>query len=80
MPPERLVFDRSLYSPEAVDNAIQIFAEHAKITVERRGDEIITEIDAVEGYDPALVANTFGNHVLNETIALRQHAALSEDS
>jgi len=78
--PERLVFDKSLYLPEAVDSAVALFAEHAKIAVHRDGDEIVAEIEAVEGYDPALVANTFGNHVLNETIARRQQAALSEDT
>jgi hypothetical protein len=78
--PERLVFDRTLYSPEAVDSAVALFAEHAKIAVRLDGDDIIAEIEAVPGYDPALVAHTFGNHVLNETIARRQQAALSEDA
>jgi len=77
--PERLVFDRSLYSPEAIDSAVALFAEHAKIVVRPDGGGMVAEIEAVEGYDPGLVAHTFGNHVLNETIARRQQAALAGD-
>jgi len=73
--PERIVFDRSLYSPAAIESAAALFAEHAKIDIQPQDEGIVAEIEAVEGYDPALVAHTFGNHVLHDTIAGRHHAA-----
>lgn len=77
---ERLIFERSLYSPEAVESAAALFSEHAKIEVKSENDGIVTEIEAAAGYEPALIVNSFANHVLHDTITRRRQAAPEEDA
>ncbi len=76
----QVIFERSLYSPDAIESATALFAEHAKIEVTPENERIVAEIEAAEGYEPALIAHAFGNHVLHETITRRRQAALAEDA
>lgn len=76
---ERVAFERSLYSPASVERAAATFADYAKIALQQGEGEIVAEIEAAEGYDSALVVNTFANHVLHDTIAQRRQTALDED-
>ena len=75
---ERIIFDRSLYLPEAVEAAAAAYAEHARIEVTPTGEAVVAAISDVVEHDPSLVANAFCNHVLHETIARRRQAAMEE--
>jgi hypothetical protein len=70
---ERISFDRSLYLPEAVEVAAAAYAEHAHIEVTPAADAVVAVISPLAGYDSALVANAFCNHVLHETIVRKRH-------
>lgn len=66
---ESLKFARSLYAPEAVDEAVAAFSELAKLTVQRHDSE--TEI-VVSDPDPEVadvLLDEIANHVLYQTIA-----------
>ena len=70
---ERIVFDRSLYLPEAVDAAAEAYGELARIEVSAAGDAVAVVISDVVDHEEAVVARAFANHVLHETITrLRQ--------
>jgi hypothetical protein len=75
---ERIVFDRSLYLPEAVTAAASAYADHARIEVSAGDNETTAEIGDTGDYDSTTIARAFANHVLHETIARRQQAALDE--
>lgn len=76
---ERITFDRSLYLPEAVEAAAQVYADYAAIAIEAGGDAVVAVISESAEHDLAEVAHAFANHVLYETIARRRQAALDED-
>ena len=75
---ERIVFDRSLYLPDAVEAAATAYAEHARIEVTAEGDSTVALISDVVDHDAQVVSNAFCNHVLHETIARRREAAIQE--
>jgi hypothetical protein len=75
---ERVLLDRSLYLPEAVDAAVAAYAEFAKIEVTPTAEAVVAVISPVDEHDPQELANAFCNHVLHETIARRRQAALDE--
>jgi siroheme synthase len=75
---ERVVFDRSLYLPEAVEAAAAVYADYAKIEVTRRDNSTDVVISDGAEHDAATIAPSFCNHVLHETIALRRQDALAE--
>ena len=72
----RLVFDRSLYLPEAVAAAVAAYAGYATIEVTQEGDASVVALPEVAGYDADTLTNSFCNHVLHETIVRLRHAAL----
>ena len=76
--PERIVFDRSLYAPEAVEAAATAYKDHAQVEVTLDGDAIVAVISTPDADDTRAIANAFGNHVLHETIAQRREAAVRE--
>ena len=59
-----LRFHRSLYSPSALDRAIELFAEHAEF--ERRDQDPYIEVDIrpKDAGSAELLAGEFGNYVL----------------
>jgi len=77
---ERIIFDRSLYLPEAVEAAAAAYAEHAEIELTPAADAVVAVISRVVEHDPHLVANAFCNHALHETIARMRQATLQEGS
>ena len=72
---KQIVFDRSLYLPEAVNAAAAAYAEHATIEVIPADEATLAEISGVSENDPDTVAHAFCNHVLYETIARMRQAA-----
>lgn len=77
---EQITFDRSLYSPEAVQAAAAAYAEHAKITVTVGDDSVEATISETGDHDPAAITHAFANHALHETIQGRRQAAIDEPS
>lgn len=75
---ERIVFDRSLYLPEAVEAAAAAYGEHARIELSPIDDTVVAVISDVVEHDEREVVNAFCNHVLHETIARIRQAALQE--
>jgi hypothetical protein len=75
---EPIVFDRSLYLPEAVEAAAEAYGDYATIAVATTADAVAVTISAVAEHDPQELANAFCNHVLHETIARRRQAAVQE--
>jgi hypothetical protein len=70
----RITFDRSLYTPEAVEAAAAAYAEYAEIALERSGDAVVAVVGAVPGGDRETIENSFCNLALQETI-VRMHRA-----
>ena len=75
----RITFDRSLYTPEAVEAAAAAYAEYAEIALERSGDAVVAVVGAVTGGDPQTIENSFCNLALQETIVRMHRAAAPED-
>ena len=75
----RITFDRSLYTPEAVEAAAAAYAEYADIALERSGDAVIAVIDAVTGGDRQTIENSFCNLALQETIVRMHRTAAREE-
>jgi hypothetical protein len=71
----RIVFDRSLYSPDAVEAAASAYAEYADIAVEHSGDAIVAVVGDVTGGDRRTIENSFCNLVLQETIVRMRRTA-----
>ena len=45
----RITFDRSLYTPDAVEAAAAAYAEYADIALERSSDAVVAVVGAVRG-------------------------------
>jgi len=75
----RITFERSLYSPEAVEAAAAAYAEYAEITLERSGDAVVAVVGAVTGGDRRTVESSFCNFALQETVVRMRRAAASEE-
>ena len=74
----RITFDRSLYTPEAVEAAAAAYAGYADITLERSGDAVVAVVGDVTGGDRKAIENTFCNLALQETIVRMRRAASPE--
>jgi hypothetical protein len=75
---KRVVFDGSLYLPEAVEAAAEAYAQHATIVVKPAADGVVAVISGTEENDLNTVVNSFCNHVLYETIVRLRQSALQE--
>ena len=75
----RITFDRSLYTPEAVEAAVAAYAEYAEIAVEHSGDAIVAVVGGVTGGDRQTIENSFCNLALQETIVRMHQAPARED-
>ena len=75
----RITFDRSLYTPEAVEAAAAAYADYAEIALERSGDAVVAIIGAVTGGDRQTVENSFCNLALQETIVRMHHGPAREE-
>jgi len=76
----QIIFDRSLYAPEAVEAAAAAYAEHADIVLERSGDTVVAVISAVRGGDRETIEHSFCNFALQETVVRMRRAAPEEES
>ena len=74
-----ITFDRSLYTPDAVEAAAAAYAEYADIVLERSGDAVVAVIGGVNGGDRETVEHSFCNLALQETIVRMRRAAAPED-
>ena len=74
-----IVFDASLYLPDAVAAAAAAYAGHARIELTQTAAAVVAKFADVAGDDPRTVANAFCNHALYETIARKRQAALLEE-
>jgi len=74
---KRITFDRSLYLPEAVEAAAATYADYAEVEV-TPGDDATVAVISGGGNDPDVVAHSFCNHVLYETIARLRRETLRE--
>jgi hypothetical protein len=75
-----IVFDESLYLPDAVAAAAAAYAEHVHVELTRTADAIVAKLSKIVGPDPQMVANAFCNHALYETIVRRRQAELQEEA
>jgi hypothetical protein len=75
----RITFDRSLYTPEAVEAAAAAYAGYADIALEHAGDTIIAVVGAVTDGDRQTIENSFCNLALQETIVRMHHAVAREE-
>jgi hypothetical protein len=71
----RITFDRSLYTPDAVQAAATAYADYADITLETANDAVIADVGAVRGADRDTVEHSFCNLVLQETVVRLRRAA-----
>ena len=74
----RIIFDRSLYVPEAVEAAAAAYAEYADIALERSGDEVVAVVGTVSGGDRETIEHSFCNLALQETVVRMRRAAAPE--
>ncbi len=66
---EQLLFARSLYAKEAVEQAAKDFAELAKIDVKVRDDEIELSITEPDPDVAPVIVDEIANHALFLTVA-----------
>jgi hypothetical protein len=76
----RITFDRSLYTPEAVEAAAAAYAEYADIALERERDTVVADVGAVRGGDRETIEHSFCNLALQETVVRIRRAAASAES
>ncbi len=72
----RITFDRSLYTPDAVEAAAAAYADYAEITLERSGDAVIAVVGAVSGADRETIEHSFCNLALQETVVRMRRSAV----
>ncbi len=71
----RITFDRSLYTPDAVEAAAVAYAEYADIAIERSSDAVIAVVGDVRGADRETIEHSFCNLALQETVVRIRRAA-----
>ena len=74
----RITFDRSLYTPDAIEAAAVAYAEYADIEIERSGDATVAVVGDVRGSDRETIEHSFCNLALQETVVRRRRAAAVE--
>lgn len=71
----RITFDRSLYTPDAVEAAAVAYAEYADIALERSNDAVVAVVGDVRGADRATIEHSFCNLALQETVVRMRRTA-----
>lgn len=71
----RISFDRSLYTPEAVEAAAAAYVEYADIAIERENDAVVAVVGDVRGRDRETIEHSFCNLALQETVVRMRRAA-----
>ena len=67
--PQQIRFHRSIYSTEAIDEAVKAFADLAKIEVVRNADDVLVVIDHAHPSVTNVIADELANYALSETVA-----------
>jgi len=67
-----LAFSRDLYAAEAVDEAVRAYAGLARFAVSQGGADVLVEVSEPDPEVADVLLDEFCNHVLNETVRLRQ--------
>jgi len=71
----RVVFDRSLYAPEAVHAAVVAYSEFARFDVSETPDSLEAVVSEPRENDLDLIVHSFCNYALQETIARSRQVA-----
>ena len=66
--PEQLLFSRSLYEPEAVEDAVRAFDALARFEVQLTADDIIVTISEPDAELADVLADELCNHALHQTV------------
>jgi hypothetical protein len=69
---QTLSFARDLYSAEAVDEAVKAYAGLAQFAVSQVESDLVVQVSEPDPDVADVLADEFCNHVLNETVRLRQ--------
>jgi hypothetical protein len=72
---ERLLFSRSLYSPEAVDESVRAFSHLAKLAVVVHDDAVELTMDEPDPELSDVLLDEIANHVLAGSIARGRKSA-----
>jgi hypothetical protein len=78
--PEEIVFDASLYLPDAVVAAAAAYSGHMRVELTQTADAVVARLSGLGDDDPRALVDAFCNHALYETIVRRRQAALLEES
>jgi len=66
-----LRFPKELYSGNAIDAAVKLYAEHARAELEQTSDAYLVHVHGLGGVSEALVADELANAALGKTIERR---------
>ncbi len=67
--PQQITFHRSLYAPEAVEEAVRAFADLAKVNVLKNAEDTLVVIEHAHPSVSAIIADELANFALSETVA-----------
>lgn len=67
--PQQVRFHRSLYAPEAVDEAVRAFADLATLEVLRNPEDVLVIIQHAHPSVSNVIADELANFALAETVA-----------
>lgn len=69
---DALIFDRSLYTPAAIEAAAAAYHHLATFVVTVGDDHTEVQISEIDERVADVLLDAFGNHALHETIALQR--------
>lgn len=72
--PEQVRFHRSLYAPEAIDEAVRAFADLASFRVLHNPEDTLVFIESAKPSIAAVLADELANFALSETVARSREA------
>jgi len=67
--PQQVRFHRSLYAPEAVEEAVRAFGDLAKLSVLTNPEDVLVVIEHVHPSVQDVIADELANFALSETVA-----------
>jgi hypothetical protein len=66
---QQVRFHRSLYAPEAVEEAVRAFADLATLTVMTHPEDVLVVIEHAHASVSNVIADELANFALSETVA-----------
>lgn len=67
--PQQVRFHRSLYAPEAIEEAVRAFADLAKLTIVHNPEDTLVLIEQAQPSVIGVIADELANFALAETVA-----------